>query len=74
MSAQRMCAICNEREATKECATCGKPLCDICAKEVAMEETSPTHRVKGISTAGPTSPAVRKKYFCPDCLREVDIF
>ncbi|MHC1566686.1 MAG: spermatogenesis-associated protein 2 [Candidatus Syntropharchaeia archaeon] len=68
------CGDCNENEATQECAECGKPLCEMCAEEVTMEDMSPAHRIKGISTPGPTGPAVRKKIVCKECLRDIDIF
>ncbi|MDF2956575.1 MAG: hypothetical protein OD814_000197 [Candidatus Alkanophagales archaeon MCA70_species_1] len=69
-----MCGVCKENEATKKCEVCGIPLCDVCAREIEIEETHPSHRVKGVTTPGIIGEAVKKKVVCEKCMAEVDIF
>ena len=74
MGERMMCDVCGKNEATTKCSECGIPLCEMCANEVTMEDISPGHRVKGVTTPGGVEPPVRKKTVCPSCMKEVDIF
>ena len=74
MEAGEICAICKERAATDKCSVCNVPLCKTCMIEIIIEDTHPSHRIKGITTPGITGEAVKKKVVCPNCVAEVDIF
>ena len=74
MEAGEICAICKERAATDKCSVCDVPLCKTCMIEITIEDTHPSHRIKGITTRGIIGEAVKKKVVCPNCVEEVDIF
>jgi len=42
--------------------------------EIIIEDTHPSHRIKGITTQGIIGEAVKKKVVCPNCVADVDIF
>lgn len=67
------CGVCKENEAIEKCSICGILLCDICKEEITIEDTHPSHRIKGESTPGIVGEGTKKKIVCPDCVTEVDI-
>jgi len=67
-----VCAICGKNEMTLRCEICQVPLCDLCFKEVGIEESSPGYRVKGVAISSMRSPVTKRKV-CPTCFREADL-
>ncbi len=68
----KMCGVCNKAESARTCSECGVPLCDMCAKEVLLQDTSPGSMVKpGVSTS-PIRAGSTKKKVCLKCMEEVD--
>lgn len=68
----RICGVCRKNEAARECSECGMPLCDICAKDVLLQDVSPGSMVKpGVSTS-PLRAGSKKKKVCPKCMEEAD--
>lgn len=72
MSEAAVCNVCNQNEASENCAVCGIDLCEICRQVVQTEDISASHRVKGISTEGVLGPAQKKRTVCPKCMAETD--
>lgn len=68
----KVCGACSKNEAARECEECGIPLCDMCAKEVLLQEVSPGSMVKPGVSLSPLRPGQTKKKVCPKCLAEVD--
>lgn len=69
-----LCGVCKKNEAARKCDECGIPLCDICAKEVLLQEASPGCMVKPGVTLSPLRAGETKKKVCPKCMAEADFF
>lgn len=68
-----LCAVCKENPAINKCAECGIALCEICSQEVVLERSDPAYRHKGVS-ASAVKPSSKKKIFCLECVKDVDLF
>lgn len=68
----KICGVCGKNESAKTCTECDIPLCDICAKEVLLQDVSPGSMVKpGVSTS-PMRAGSKKKKVCPKCMESAD--
>jgi len=67
--AEKMCGVCQKKEAEFTCNVCGIPLCDECVREVMIE--TPGQRVLGVLTS-PLKSGMRKQKVCQKCMKEVD--
>ncbi|MEW6034299.1 MAG: hypothetical protein AB1603_05550 [Chloroflexota bacterium] len=68
----RMCGVCTKNEAARECSVCKIPICDICAKDVLLEDVSPGSMVKPGVSMSPLRAGKMKKKVCPKCMAEAD--
>lgn len=67
-----LCSVCAKNEMSIKCNECGVPLCDMCAREIALEQVSPGATLKGVTTTTMRA-AVRKVKVCEKCMKEVDL-
>ena len=74
MADAKICAKCNENEASVVCSECGMDLCEACRHEVSMDATHPAARIKGYSKPGALTAGTVTKYACQECLAEIDVF
>jgi hypothetical protein len=74
MAEATLCGVCKKNEVAFNCNECGIPVCDICKKEVTLEEQTPGTKVKGDVTMSSLRPASRKIKVCPKCMAEADFF
>jgi len=68
----KVCGVCSKNDAARECSECGIPICDMCAKEVLLQDFSPGSMVKPGVSLSPLRAGQTKKKVCPKCLAEVD--
>ena len=71
MTQQKLCGVCGKNEASHSCDICGIPLCDMCSKDVAIDEINPGTQVKGMSLSPMRASRATKKV-CPKCMEEAD--
>ena len=71
-SGVKLCAVCGDNEAVRNCDVCAVALCDICTKEVVIPDMTPGTQVRPGVSMSPLRPAETKKKVCPKCLREAD--
>lgn len=68
---EKMCGVCQKREAQWTCHECSVPLCDECVREVRIESTRPGQRMMGRVTS-PLKSAVQKLKVCQKCMKETE--
>lgn len=70
--ANKTCGVCNKNEAARNCEVCGIALCDMCTKEVLLQELTPASMVKPGINMSPVRPGQTKKKVCAKCMKEAD--